>query len=207
MPCEYLIDHEHVKSVQLLKCRTRAFRLNDGPFRFAHCLAFLAYAYAVLTYVPPPEPEALASNSTLPETDSFEEFDSTVVDAGLAKEAEDGPPPLEMWEPKTPQDHVRVVWAIITVLHVLTNLFCIWVVKVKRFCQYSTVRSVEAADHVFCQPHQNHGLPDIVHVVKRKLVLPSQAEPVRSRSACPVCLHPCNARPAHTCLCWQCPHT
>eukprot|EP00892_Ulva_mutabilis_P007063 jgi/Ulvmu1/4729/UM020_0013.1 len=40
----------------------------------------------------------------------------------------DAPEVYEMWEPETPQDYVRVVWAILIVFHVLVNLFCIWVV-------------------------------------------------------------------------------
>lgn len=178
MTGQYVIEHEHVSRVQLLTRHSRYFRLNDGPFRILHCIAFAAFAYCVLTHVPEEsETEGLNLDGEVASTlEDSVELDGTVV---IDEDADSIEPIPEMWEPETPQDYVRVIWAIITVFHVLTNLFCIWVVRVKLFCQFSTVKTVKEADHVFCVPHQNHGVPDIVPLTKRELRLPSQTEPVR----------------------------
>lgn len=184
---DYSIKHENVSRIKLLKRRSQYFRWNDGPFRILHCIAFIAFTYCVLTYVPPPEPdaEALGLDGDIV-TSQFDEsnLDGTVEDVDLV---ESGDEPLpEMWEPETPQDYVRVVWAIILVVHILVNLFCIWVVRVKLFCQFSSAKTVKQADHVFCLPHQNHGVPDIVPLTKRAIRLPSQAEPVRPAERIPL---------------------
>lgn len=180
MAGQYSIEHENVNRVQLLQRRSQYFRLNDGPFRILHCIAFAAFTYCVLTHVPEvPDAEALGLDGD----DLFGDVDSSALDGtvDIVEDAESGKEPLpEMWEPETPQDYVRVVWAIIIVFHVLANLFCIWVVRVKLFCQFSNAKTVKQADHVFCVPHQNHGVPDISPMTKRENRLPSQTEPVRT---------------------------
>lgn len=184
---DYSIQHENVTRVQLLNRRRPYFRLNDGPFRILHCIAFIAFAYCVVTYVPPPEvdAEALGLDGDVLSSESVaSELDGTVENVDLGES--DKEPLPEKWEPETPQDYVRVVWAIILVFHVLVNLFCIWVVRVKLFCQFSSANTVKQADHVFCVPHQNHGVPDIVPMTKREIRLPSQTELVRPAVCIPL---------------------
>jgi hypothetical protein len=180
----YAIKHDNVSRVQLLQRRSQIFRLNNGPFRVLHSIAFAAFVYCVLTHVPESDPEAEVLGLD-------GDVVSTIVQSseldGTVETAEDGDPvePLpELWEPETPQDYVRVVWAIIIVFHALTNLFCIWVVRFKLFCQFSPVKSIQDADHVFCVPQQNHGVPDIVPLTKRELRLPRKSEPVRIPACC-----------------------
>lgn len=176
------VNHEHVKHVRLLTRRSSYFRLNDGPFRVLHALAFAAFTYCVLTYVPQEEPAAASTEFDEPivETATVDILDGVVADNATADAPSDTAEEVyEMWEPQTPQDYVRVVWAILIVFHVLVNLFCIWIVRVKMFCQFSTARTIDTADHILCVPDQNHGNPDIVPIVKRKLAIPSSEEMVR----------------------------
>lgn len=174
------VEHEHVKQVQLLRKRSHHFRLNDGPFRVLHFVAFAAFTYCVLTYIPP-EDTAVASadfDDSIIQVDDVDVLDAVVAPDDGVESPTDAPEVYEMWEPETPQDYVRVAWAILIVFHVLVNLFCIWTVRMKKFCQFSRARSIGTADHVLCIPDQNHGSPDIVPLSKRKLKDPSEGEMV-----------------------------
>lgn len=175
------VEHEHIKHVQLLRKSNRFLCLNDGPFRVLHAIAFATFTYCVLTYIPPDDPGAASTDSD----DPIAAIQDESLDGVFSDESGGEIPEVyEMWEPETPQDYVRVAWAILTIFHVLINLFCIWTVRVKRFCQFGYARSVEYADHVLCIPHQNHGNPDIVPLCKREINHPTTGESVRVATSC-----------------------
>lgn len=175
------VEHEHVKNVQLLHQRNKLFRLNDGPFRVLHVVAFAAYTYCVLTYTPPEQPATVSTDFDEPiiEAQEIDILDSVVAPDEFVDAPTDAPEVYEMWEPETPQDYVQVAWAILIIFHVLINLFCIWTVRVKKFCQFSRTRSIDTADHILCIPDKNHGNPDIVPLGKRKIKIPSSGDIVR----------------------------
>lgn len=173
------IAHQQVSSVELLRQLPSWQRINHLPFRFLHSIACATFLYFYLTHVPE-EPDELAAPDTLPDTpatdggtdlDEFDELDAVVQpqETAEAPGAADGLEMPEMWEPKTPQDYVRVVWAFILLFHALVNLFCVWMVRVKIFCQFKRVRSVDQADHVLCVPPENHGNAAISPLVRRQI--------------------------------------
>ena len=93
-------------------------------------------------------------------------------------------PMPEMWEPKTPQDWVKLASVIIIVLQALVNLFCVWMVDVAVFCKYKKVNSISKADSIKVTPHQYHGKPEVVPLVRRSVTVPGKPK-VRP---CPFCL-------------------
>lgn len=127
-----------------------------------------------------PVPAQQASLGTDALDSTFEEAASDGVEGEDAEEVEEDVP--KMWEPETPQDYVKVVWALVTVLHALVNLFCIWLVRVKVFCQFRRVTSLDASNAVLVTPHQYHGKTEVVPLVRRTLL---NADKQEVRSAAP----------------------
>ena len=181
------VSHPQVRSIELLSKLPSFWSLNNLPFRFLHPLALAVFLYFYLTHHLPAEGDGseLAANSTLldstaaPEAlttlDELDELDAVVqpteeaASEGAANETTiEGP---VLWEPKHPQDYVRVVWAFIIVFHALANLFCVWFVRFRIFCQYKRVKTLEEADHVLCIPPPNHGTADIVPLHRRDITV------------------------------------
>jgi hypothetical protein len=172
------VQHPHVKSVRLLQQLTKWRRLNDGPFRVLHAIAFVLFLFFWITHIPEVNVETSSVQNTtdVPIPVVFDDevdsnLDSTVESSpeGVAEDGEPSVEPVEIWEPKTPSDYIRVAWVIIGIVHALVNLFCIWVVRVKVFCQFQQVGALSDADHVLCVPHANHGDAAITPLVFRTI--------------------------------------
>ena len=201
MSCPPTVQHAHVERIQLLRKLPAWRRLNDAPFRVLHALAFALFAYCWFTHVPEavePADEVLdgtvtaqpialeqPQNSALaldPELDGTVEQAATVAGANATDGAAAGalPPP---WEPKTPAEFVQVAWVIIAVAHALANLFCIWVVRVRVFCQYRRVSELHGADSVLCVAKQNHGSTGIALLTFRTIDVADASSPGGLRKA------------------------
>jgi hypothetical protein len=175
------VQHPHVKFIRLLRQLEPWRRLNDGPFRILHAVAFALFLYFWFTHIPE---ESVGHDSAQNHSDVaspvvfVDEVDTTLdstVDspdtaANLPDEnGESSLEPIEVWEPKTPSDYIQVAWVIIAIVHALVNLFCIWVVRFKVFCQFRQVCSLSDAGHVLCVPHMNHGDAAIAPLVFRMI--------------------------------------
>jgi hypothetical protein len=177
------VDHPHVKRLVFLRKLPALRCMNDAPFRFLHIIAFVTFLYFYLTHVPDvSEAHAPSGNSTVPSAASSESIDlhgplfesdelDTVVEEELSLPLDKGPAVGELWEPKTPQDYVRVVWAFIAIFHALINLFCVWMVRVRVLFQYKRVECLEEADHVLCIPPPHHGDAGITRLTSRAITV------------------------------------
>lgn len=225
------MEHAHVERLVLLRKLPRIRCLNDAPFRLLHILAFSIFCYFYFS-----SPAAQAGNlesgptgsefddevldtqqlaepavsSTVRTFEDLDELDGIISTAEFNSTAEGKEvPDFEVWEPKAAHDYVLVVWAIVALSHALVNLFCVWAVRVKVFCQYGRVRTLAEADHVLCKPTANHGKPAIAEIVTRELSMPGEAgAPVQTVRAsfrlsvfvATLSVHAC----APTCMCFAC---
>jgi hypothetical protein len=194
------VEHDHVKRVVLLRKVAPVRRFNDGPFRLLHLVAYVAFMYLWFTESQDPSAAgALASNGTMvvddlgtqPVTtvedsslsgaDELDELDGVVHANAFNETSGEGEHPIvyEMWEPKSPKDYALVAWALVAIAHALTNLFCVWVVRMKVFCQFRRVRSLPDADHVLCIPDPAQGTPAITTLSTPEVVEPGTDKKVR----------------------------
>ena len=192
------VEHSHVHRIVLLRKLKPVFRLNDGPFRVLHLLAYFSFMY--LWYNEPASVDAvtdLSANDTEWDgldtqpgpavngaseaaVDDLDELDSVVNVPEANATALDGKADdFEIWEPKTPKDFALIAWALIALAHALFNLFCVWVVRWKVLCQHKTVQRLADADHILCVPTANHGDPAIVPIGSRLIQDPATGNNVR----------------------------
>lgn len=184
------VEKKHLERIALLRSSPPDYRLNNGPFKILHIAALFAFVYFTVTHVPlaplldgtlPANLTSLEGSISAPfvqqaaldaldgSMEEVEGGDAALPEAPAAEEEQQEEDVPQIWEPETPQDYVKVVWTVICILHALVNLFCIWIVRVKIFCQYRRVPTFALADSVLVTPHQYHGKEEVVPIERRVL--------------------------------------